>query len=88
MAKIQSHVSIKVNTGNFESVDFSTSLEVNFDPEPGKEVKTQIMEKSARVNALVVQLLKQQVEEGMKSLGRERFDKGQQKRIPLWENLE
>jgi hypothetical protein len=33
-------------------------------------------------------MLKQEVEQGMKDLGRQRFDKGQQKTIPLWENLQ
>jgi len=88
MAKIQSSVSIKVNTGNFESLDFSTSLEVEFTPEAGKDVKTQLTEKSVKINSLVLQMLKQEVEQGMKDLGRQRFDKGQQKTIPLWENLQ
>lgn len=88
MAKIQSAASIKVNTGNFESLDFSTFIEFEFTPEAGKDVKTQIMEKSMKLNAIVIQMLKQEVEDGMKSLGRERFDKEKQKRIPLWDKME
>ena len=83
--KIQSSASVRINTGNFESVEFSTSLEVEFNPEPGKDVKTQISEKSAKVGTLVVQLLKHDVEENMARMGRIRFDKEKQKTIPLWE---
>lgn len=87
MVKIQSSVSIKINTGNFESMDFSKSVEVETKIDPEKDVRSQISEKSKRLNALVIQLLKDDVESTLTQLGRARHDKEKQKQIGIWELL-
>jgi len=78
--KIGSTCSVKINTGNYETVDISKTVEVEFDVSSSKDVPA----KSARISDTVTRMLKTEVEATLKSMGRQRYDSKTGKQIELW----
>ena len=78
--KIGSTCSVKINTGNYETVDVSKTIEVEFEVGSSKDVPV----KSAKVAETVTRMLKTEVEATLKSMGRQRYDSKTGKQIELW----
>ena len=81
MTKIRSSVTIRVNTGNYESVEFSKSMEAEFTCKSEGDLEA----KQRKLDAVVLGDLMRSAEKDMSEMGRKRFHSDQQKEIGLWE---
>jgi len=86
VAQIETSCAIKINTGNFETVDVSKRLVVEVEYGTPKE----LAEKSAKVDALVVKMTQHEAELGLQRMGRKRYAKvgGKEFECGTWEDFE
>ena len=78
---IQTTVTVKLACGNFESADVTKMMVTEVECEP-----SELPEKSAKMDALICVLVKQEAETVMQELGRRRVMKlnGSETPIELW----
>ena len=78
---VQTTVTLKIATGNFESVDVTKMMVTEVECEPAE-----LPEKSAKMDGLACMLVKQEAEIVLQELGRRRVMKlnGSETPIELW----
>jgi hypothetical protein len=81
--KISSSCTLKINTGNFESLDVGKAIEVEIEVASPAEIP----EKSSKISASLVAMLKNEAEATMQSLGRNRYNGMVQSKIDLWQEV-
>ncbi len=81
--KIGSHCSLKINTGNFESLDIGKTIEVEIEVASPADLPA----KSGKISASLVEMLKNEAEATMHSLGRNRYNGMVQSKIDLWQEV-
>jgi hypothetical protein len=80
---VQTNVSLKINCGNYETIDVSKMISTEIECEPNE-----LPEKSAKNDALAIALLKQEAEIVVQELGRRRIMKtnGVDTPVELWKS--
>lgn len=78
-AKIVAAVSMKINTGNYETIEVTKSIETEVTFEKPEE----LTEKSKGMDKTVTLLLKEEAEYAMTQLGRKRMVKVNGKDVPV-----
>jgi len=78
-AKIVAAVSMKINTGNYETIEVTKSIETEVTFEKPEE----LVEKSKGMDKTVTALLKEEAEYVMTQLGRKRMVKVNGKDVPV-----
>lgn len=81
---LQSTASLKINTGNYETVDVSKTMSVEIEFEKPDE----LVEKSKNHDAVLIQMLKAEAESALEQIGRRRVMKiaGQDTPVELWKS--
>ena len=81
-ATIESTISIKVNTGNYETVDITKTFKCDIEYNTGEE-RDKIQ---SALDAKVIQYTKDLAEKTLAEMGRTRISKsnGADKEVPLW----
>jgi len=80
---IQTTMSMKFSTGNWETLDCSKTMSTEIECDPAE-----LPEKSSKMDAIVILLLKNEAEAMMKELGRTRIMKmnGADTPVELWKS--
>ena len=85
-AQIETSCSIKINTGNFETLDVSKKMVVDIEFGSPEE----FINKSKKVDAILINLVQKEAEVALERMGRSRCAKakGQEFKVGLWEDFE
>lgn len=68
---LETYVAIKVNTGNFETIDVTKTIRTDVEFEEMKELE----KKSVALDAVVIKLAKEEAEAALRETGRSRYVK-------------
>jgi len=81
---VETSVYLKVNTGNYETLDFSKTVKSEIEYETPEE----LIEKSKKLDNMAAVLLKNEADALMETLGRKRIMKinGADTPVKLWES--
>lgn len=83
---IESNCEIKINTGNWETVNVSKKIVVEITYSTPEE----LLEKSGRIDRALTRMVKEQADSLLKEIGRSRYTKvgGRELRVGTWEDFE
>lgn len=80
-ARIETHLGLKINVGNYETVDVAKTIAADVEFETPEELQ----EKSAKMDKLVSLLVKQEAEILLQETNKKRFMGGVE--IGLWDEI-